>query len=138
MDRIDEIRERLSKATPGKWEVRAQLPYSEAMLLFVGREDGNRSLASGMWNAGPGLERDKNNFEMIAHAPSDLAYLLSQLDAARKVVEAGERLASWAISVKLRPGSNTPEFVAELLVRTQAFAIAHDEFAALDAAGKGE
>jgi hypothetical protein len=52
-------------------------------------------------------------------------------EAEQRVIEAGYRLASWAVSVKLRPGSNTPEFIAELLARTQAFALAHDDLAAL-------
>jgi hypothetical protein len=66
MERIEEIRERLNKATPGKWS----------------REIGNEYREVSM-ERGPLLAtvRDADDGTFIAHAPNDIKYLLEQITA---------------------------------------------------------
>lgn len=69
-DRIEEIRARWAKATPGPWEA---LPGVRGYWCVQGPKETPNS-------AFPWFEGDA---EAIAHAPEDIAYLLAELEAAR-------------------------------------------------------
>lgn len=78
-DRLDEIKARLKAATPGPW------------ILKRVRECGDDLWLDTLCSAKT-KEQGDNDVALLAHAPSDLAYLLSALESAEKVVEAA-RLA---------------------------------------------
>jgi len=103
MSRVDEIRERLRKATPGPWECDAPeedddvFDYhgnggSEVVTKAFGRED-NRvrdyghsrgdficDLNDGEYHMYRSAEEQFATADLIANAPSDIDYLLSELD----------------------------------------------------------
>jgi hypothetical protein len=92
-EHVEEIRERLAKATPGPW-------FKTANWYVSSDEDYSIYNRDGRWCGGhdpliaqiqgPGIRRGED-FDLIAAAPSDLAFLLSELDRARKVVEAARQ-----------------------------------------------
>lgn len=85
MTHIEEIRDRLEKATPGPWimdpirsgdkKIYINQPGDswERLEATVSRDDCDSEMA--LWNA-----------KLIAAAPDDLAYLLSELDEAVKLL----------------------------------------------------
>lgn len=105
MNRLDEIKARLKAATPGPWEpvvfndglwnecmgVRGPNPY---------RENQIEPFAMNQWFCHSAEDGDKAtessyaNMRLMGHAPSDLAYLLSALESAEKVVEAARVVVS--------------------------------------------
>ena len=101
-DRLTEIRARLEKATPGPWQVyEAKHPHAlggvhteryigtvqehpqwhgplpvVTLLVGVGEHKGDPGV--------PMLGIDQDDADLIAHAPEDIAYLLSELDRLAK------------------------------------------------------
>lgn len=70
--RIAEIRKRLEAATPGKWRA-AVLPVSDN-LFYVG---------FGTYDGGPVAENDA---EFIAEAPTDIAFLLDEIEKLQSAI----------------------------------------------------
>ena len=70
-DRIDAIRDRLAKATPGPWET---VPTTGNA---VASPDGD-----GYWTDVADRIESEPDADLIANAPADLAYLLAELDKA--------------------------------------------------------
>jgi len=85
MNRIDEIKERLSKATPGPW---TYIPDSDSddwqlhnsEYEYIKQDDS-------------GVPISRENGEFIANAPTDIAYLLRVAEAAEVMREALEYYA---------------------------------------------
>lgn len=76
--RIQEIKERLNKATPGPWtEIQREEYCSD-----IDSETANIAMV--------GSTKADANF--IAHAPEDIAYLLSCLEQANRRAEAAEKI----------------------------------------------
>jgi len=72
-DRISAIRERLAKATPGPWVNRPRgIVQSQSVKRIIFWDDEP--------NQGDKTEDIQPSYELIAHAPTDLAYLLSIID----------------------------------------------------------
>ena len=71
-DRIDAIRDRLAKATPGPWET---VPTTGNA---VASPDGD-----GYWTDVADRIESEPDADLIANAPADLAYLLAEMDKAR-------------------------------------------------------
>jgi hypothetical protein len=97
--RVEEIRERLAKATPGPWECyEGGTPGFEFIALrgpspFDAFPGQHETFASLLW---PGHSAEElkaaedltlNTGKMIAAAPSDISFLLSELDRARKALK---------------------------------------------------
>jgi hypothetical protein len=83
VSRISEIEQRLSKRTQGEWK------YDGVTYIFCGSH-----MVAEMRGYGADLDEDANA-EFIAHAPSDLAYLLEQV----KWIPVEERLPEPGVSV---------------------------------------
>lgn len=79
MTRLEEIRARLKAATPGPWEWDGRVwGYDkEQEAPWLNDREGNRIL----WGE---INAHKRDAELISHAPSDLAYLLSLLESSEK------------------------------------------------------
>ena len=83
LNKLREIRERLAKATPGPWKVwrpedddeRYIIPTRDDEKGFIAEADLRRKEVD--WNA-----------LLIAHAPTDLAYLLDRVEQLERVVKA--------------------------------------------------
>lgn len=85
--RLDEIRQRLAAATPGPWHAsRAQ--WDDELLISTNQPEPRLGYAG--WNGlaiacgctdqpDEGLQVARCNAAFIAHAPTDIAYLLEQL-----------------------------------------------------------
>jgi hypothetical protein len=76
--RLDEIKARWAKATPGPWGW-APNPHGGARV-----QKPNAGIADVLWRAGvehPVQQSCEANADAIAHAPDDVAYLLRELDA---------------------------------------------------------
>lgn len=83
--RTDEIRARLDAATRGPWEVDINEPFSQDIVGIVGPSGYVLLLEDQEETECPVTEADA---DLIANAPSDLAYLLSECD--RKDAENAE------------------------------------------------
>lgn len=85
-EKIAEIRERLAKATPGPWWYDAtccnQWGEAHAGSVRAPELDGDFIV-----KVEPDAERPEADAQLIANAPSDLAWLLSELDAVRQDVK---------------------------------------------------
>jgi hypothetical protein len=98
-DRLAEIRARLEEATPGPWDTSGIKPYNiENGVMTVKHdspaehwpirhvyhdEQGRRCteyVATTNDTIGWSLERQGANARLIAHAPSDIAYLLAEVE----------------------------------------------------------
>ena len=85
--RIDEIERRLKAATPGPWEV-SDTDIRSSAFVRAPRFGHvcNAPVPHSDWHE---AERNRNsqarkNIEFIAHAPSDIAYLLDEFRAAQR------------------------------------------------------
>ena len=81
-DRLDEIRARLGAATPGPWEARSKFSgKSSAVVSPAGdAELGNWMVAEGVfWSS---------NADFIAHAPTDIRYLLDAYNHSGETIKA--------------------------------------------------
>lgn len=74
--RLSEIRERLEKATPGPWVMFGGGGYVSVGVHRVCEITEKIPGAS----HGPGWNQNSDNYQFIAHAPSDIRYLLEQLE----------------------------------------------------------
>lgn len=78
--RIAEIRERLERATPWPWRAiiggNEKYPYP----LSIESEDGS------CWIARDGTTSSLDNARLLAAAPADVAWLLTRLEEAEKVM----------------------------------------------------
>ena len=87
-DRINEIRKRLAAATPGPW----LWCYDGSSTWSIGPHDpqvervARTERYKNDWDAGSA------NAQLIANAPTDIAFLLSRLEAAEKALRASERV----------------------------------------------
>ena len=79
MTRINEIKERLANATPGPWE------YIDGSVLAFIASEGEKCVV-----ADEGMGKWKYDGRFIAHAPTDIAYLLRIAEAAEVMREALE------------------------------------------------
>ena len=88
--RIADIKERLAKATPGEWKV-----FDSCSWRRIGIS-GTCKTVIAPTNCPSDNHLDlyarREDLELAAHAPADLAFLLSELDLRDKVVEAAQRL----------------------------------------------
>lgn len=73
---IEEIKTMLKGITPGEWEVRQQIPYSQALLVFAGRFENNRTICRGEWTTRQG----DNDLKFIAAAPTIIRDLLAEVE----------------------------------------------------------
>jgi len=80
---IEEIKTLLEGITPGEWEVRQQIPYSQALLVFAGRFENNRTICRGEWTTRQG----DNDLEFIAAAPTIIHDLLAEVERLRENIE---------------------------------------------------
>jgi hypothetical protein len=78
--RLQAIRERLEKATPGPWEAR-QNECVSGWFFDVGVAEGNRHGIAPIYRM-----LEQANAELIAHAPTDLSDLLSAYEAAQREI----------------------------------------------------
>lgn len=87
-EREAQIRERLSKATPGPWEHRLDSNYKkEPHAGSIWQDAGGYWLAK-IEDDGP---NDLADAELIANAPADLQFLLSELSSVRSALERAEQ-----------------------------------------------
>lgn len=77
MSRLNEIRQRLEKATPGPWTIK----HRQNVITSDGR---GATTASGLDGDN---ERNEANASLIANAPADLAYLLERVTALQDDLE---------------------------------------------------
>jgi hypothetical protein len=82
--RVEEIRERLAKATPAPWHI----PQAWAGFSEIRGGDGKLvfGIAAGHADERQPSEVYEANAALIAAGPSDLAFLLSELDRAKKLL----------------------------------------------------
>lgn len=76
-DRLQEIRARLDAATPGPWE------YHPDPVGALAGPDGRNIITP---YAGYGNASDWPDITLIAHAPADIAFLLSENEALREQI----------------------------------------------------
>ena len=97
-ERVEAIRERLAKATPGPWDV-----HSSTIRGVQYRKDGTywRRCSIARILGGANYVPEAPNAELIAHAPTDLAWacdeierLTQQVEEMREVVEAASQAVS--------------------------------------------
>lgn len=79
---LNEVRERLEKATPGPWK--RDLTSSVSMQVVA---HGNDVVAYHSRHPRQVDERVVPNYELIAHAPTDLTLLLKIVEEQRKALE---------------------------------------------------
>ncbi|MCP1414386.1 hypothetical protein [Paenarthrobacter sp. A20] len=103
------IRARLAAATPGPWHMRECSPYTERGRLEVNIWDETRNIMITNWCDDDEIHRP--NAALIANAPTDIARLLTAIEAVTELAEAwqarGEHLRKSAESA--------PEDVQEAL-----------------------
>lgn len=80
MDRINEIRERASKATKGVWVVELYKADGWEGHYGVKSQSGVTIVPAHCSWDGFGHGASKNNADFIAHSKSDIEYLLSEID----------------------------------------------------------
>jgi hypothetical protein len=90
MDKLKEIEERAKQATEGPWEPHEETEYQPGerpigKLLYVTGLD--RSIFDSEWADQSDWERSKYNADFIAHARSDIPYLLERLRDAEETLE---------------------------------------------------
>lgn len=87
-DHIEQIKARLERATPGPWEVfehrdhsglEAGPPHTEEYL----RGYVNRVCGDSEWMRRGVTEQQRNDFRFIANAPSDIEFLLAEVERLR-------------------------------------------------------
>jgi hypothetical protein len=88
--RLEEIRSRLAKATPGEWVPCEWDPMEPRHILLKSKEHGPICTT-------PNFCRS-DDLALCANSPSDIAYLLSELDAALEVVKAARETCSCRIA----------------------------------------
>ena len=93
--RIDEIRERWEKATPGPWAVQHNdLGYVDR--IFAPHQDRHKpggiyDITRGAAISMPSSEEGEANASAIAHAPEDIACLLSIIDEQKARIDRLEK-----------------------------------------------
>ena len=110
MTPLAEIKWRLWMATPGQWMVTPHNVYDK--FISVERKDG------GCWG-GPALCKVQNddepngesNADLIANAPSDLAYLIARVEALQEVYEAAQEERRIEYGPKLREALKVVEWM---------------------------
>ena len=95
--REDEIRSRLEKATPGAWIVRKMRGEESNIghgFVQAPRVDPSHGYDIEILceDANYPDEKREGDLQLIAHAPSDLAYLLSRVEKMESVVKAAKNL----------------------------------------------
>lgn len=85
---IEQIRARLAAATPGPW-----MEWAESGDYWIGRCCDDVPEKDAEWVCDSGDMSDENT-EFVAHAPSDIAALIKELEAARAFIEEAEYAAS--------------------------------------------
>ena len=81
-ERIQGIRDRLAKATPGPW---ARDPYDRASCQVIAR--GNEVIAYHHRHERQIDSRVVANYELMAAAPSDIGFLLSEIERLTEEIE---------------------------------------------------
>lgn len=91
MTRLEEIRARLDKATPGPWEARVNDLTDE---VIIEHEQEYRWQVA--WIADT-YKRDwaMPDADLIANAPADLAWALSEIERLSKIVEDAVKVLRW-------------------------------------------
>ena len=89
MNREEAIRDRLAKATPGKWLTgNGYTSHADEVYQYVSQQGGMvRRICRVDANGGP---LESPNALLIANAPDDLNYLLAELDALRAQLKGDE------------------------------------------------
>jgi len=102
--RIDQISQRLAAATKGKWSVNHEL---ERIATLPSNDNGNRcdQIAASVYNGQAYVTHHKKDFELIAHAPDDIAWLINRV---RRLEAALELVRDNAFSDM--EGAGEPEF----------------------------
>ena len=92
-DRLQEIRDRVAKATPGEWEWRFENPTTKRSAYHHPSLLGPHNEPVCTANDGLGLDSEYSictsghDADFIAHSLTDIAYLLRLLEAAEAAVE---------------------------------------------------
>lgn len=89
--KLAEIEARVKAATQAPWEVCGYSPTADPSITISGPDEYVCEVEDGTGNITPIVEA---NAQLIAHAPSDLTYLLSELRQAR---EALTRIAAYPV-----------------------------------------
>lgn len=84
-DRIQEIKARQANITPGKWHVQ---PGEHFYYVHSAQEKFNVSVAQYI---------DPRDVMLIAHAPDDIAYLLSEVERLQRENEAMKEALEWVV-----------------------------------------
>lgn len=87
MTRLDEIKARLLKATPGPWDVYFATGEGPAIITFTENEKGQRIYKDFVLPLMPRNEQDWHNAILVAGAPSDLSFLLKLVEDLKTFVE---------------------------------------------------
>ena len=75
--KIDEIKDRLAKATPGPWKAFKTTDGRKLLGIGDANAEGVFDVGFGVWRDGD--ERDANA-DLIANSPSDIQYLLDEVE----------------------------------------------------------
>ena len=95
-ERLAAIRARLAQATPGPWE--SKPVHNKKAQVLHGGVTHKKNMS-------------REDADLIAHAPTDIAWLCDTLEAALEVVEAAKEVRAW---VKI-------DAAGEVTITTQAF-----------------
>ena len=91
-DRLQEIRDRVAKATPGEWEWRFENPTTQRSAYHHPSLLGPHNEPICTANDGLGIDSEyavcnsEHDADLIAHARQDIPYLLRRLEAAEELV----------------------------------------------------
>ena len=93
MDRLNQVEDRLSKATTYPWAVRRSLPGAPIQTMFVVNPAGDAE--AGDWMIADGV-RWAEDAELIAHAPADLRWLITEVKDLRAKLDRATDLVRFA------------------------------------------
>lgn len=81
-DRLETIRERWAKATPGPWKAKCYRDWQPVVTANTEHEDDRPLVVAPTDGNGRGTQ-DEQNVEAIAAAPEDIAYLIAEVERLR-------------------------------------------------------
>ncbi len=88
MSKIDEIKERLKKSTPGPWFTKRPEPQVDEAGFNLSFTVAATSRTQKIYASPPGGIYPENDRQLIANAPTDIAHLLSLLGKCKPWLEA--------------------------------------------------
>ena len=87
MTSLEEIKRLLAAATPGPWEVGANVVFADAAVDYD-NENGSGEIAQIEWRC----QEKAANAQLIAKAPTLISELIEQVERLQKVSDAAEEL----------------------------------------------